>query len=130
MDMQIGNSVGAWARKHGAVRFMARVAQGRLDVPQPPSRMIVWQDMQTGWLVGVLAKRLGAAKTRAKVVHLLLEDVLEKQCVARSPPGETYEQHPDAGASAPSSGVGCAQPREHQVALQVFKKVVVHWMRW
>jgi len=77
MDMQIGNLGGVWARKHGVVRFMARVAQGRLDVPQPPSRMIVLQGMQTGWLAGVLLRRLGAAKMREKAAHQLLEVVLE-----------------------------------------------------
>jgi len=56
---------------------MAGDALARLVVLQVPSRMIVQQDMPIGWPDGVLARKLGVARMRAKDALLQLVDVHE-----------------------------------------------------
>merc|ERR1712122_448066 len=76
-DMLTGRSVGLWERKHGAAKFMGRDALARLDVPRHPSRTIASQATLIGWLDGVLARRLGAARTRARAARQRPGDVLD-----------------------------------------------------
>merc|ERR1712224_878352 len=104
MVMRIGRPDGAWERRRGVVRSMERDALARLVVPPHPSPTIVWQDTPTGWQAGVLAKKLGAARTKGKAVLLQLEAVLENTSKGldskKQVTGVTR-----AGTHVPSSGV-------------------------
>merc|ERR1719511_449791 len=75
MDMPTGSLVGLCRRKLGAAKFMAGVALAKLAARRRPSPMIVLQDTQIGWQDGVLVRRLGVARMRARAAHQQLEVV-------------------------------------------------------